>query len=91
MCCHSPFAGRKLALHVYFEMRKSSTMPNSDGAKSLAIAFGHESATGLRAVETTALDGTVRYYDLNGSYIGTSLDGEPRGIHIKNGKKVINK
>lgn len=64
----------------------------ADGpAKALAISFDDEDVTGLRAIETTDADGTVRYYDLNGRYIGTTLEGQPKGIYIGNGKKVINK
>ena len=61
----------------------------ASGAKQLSIAFG-DNTTGIRAIETTDQDGTVRYYDLQGRYIGTTLDGQPKGIYIKNGKKFIN-
>ena len=45
-------------------------------------------AGGAKSVDA---DGTVRFYDLQGRYIGTSLDGQPKGIYICNGKKVIKK
>lgn len=61
----------------------------ASGAKQFSISLGGE-ATGIRAIETTDQDGTVRYYDLQGRYIGTTLDGQPKGIYIKNGKKFIN-
>ena len=61
----------------------------ASGAKLLSISLGGET-TGIRAIETTDQDGTVRYYDLQGRYIGTTLDGQPKGIYIKNGKKFIN-
>ena len=61
----------------------------ASGAKTLSISLGGET-TGIRAIETTDQDGTVRYYDLQGRYIGTTLDGQPKGIYIKNGKKFIN-
>ena len=61
----------------------------ASGAKTLSISLGGET-TGIRAIETTDQDGTVRYYDLQGRYIGNTLDGQPKGIYIKNGKKVIN-
>ncbi len=66
------------------------TAPSSSSAKALSIAFDGET-TGISTIETTDADGTVRYYDLQGRYIGTSLDGQPKGIYIRNGKKVINK
>ena len=61
----------------------------ASGAKQLSISLGGET-TGIRAIETTDQDGTVRYYDLQGRYIGNTLDGQPKGIYIKNGKKFIN-
>ena len=62
----------------------------ASGAKQLSISLGGET-TGIRAIETTDQDGTVRYYDLQGRYIGTTLDGQPKGIYIKNGKKTLKK
>lgn len=38
---------------------------------------------------STVFGGTVRYYDPNGHSIGTTLDGQPTGIYIGNGKKVM--
>lgn len=66
------------------------TVPSSSSAKALSIAFDGET-TNISSVETTDADSTVRYYDLQGRYIGTSLDGQPKGIYICNGKKVIKK
>ena len=31
----------------------------------------------------------MRYYDLQGRYIGTTLQGQPKGIYIGNGKKIV--
>jgi len=66
-----------------------SSDSQASGAKQLSISLGGET-TGIRAIETTDKDGTVRYYDLQGRYIGNTLDGQPKGIYIKNGKKFIN-
>ena len=66
------------------------TSATTAGAKALNFTLGDE-ATGISTIETTDGEGTVRYYDLQGRYIGTSLDGQPKGIYIRNGKKVINK
>ena len=48
-------------------------------------------ATGINHIKTTDRDGTVRYYDLQGRYIGTSLEGQPAGIYIGGGKKIMKK
>ena len=68
------------------------TIPNAlPGKRRLSIAFDNDNTTSLRAIETTDADGTVRYYDLQGRYIGTTLDGQPEGIYVGGGKKVIKK
>ena len=46
-------------------------------------------ATGINHIKTTDRDSTVRYYDLQGRYIGTSLEGQPAGIYIVNGRKIV--
>lgn len=46
-------------------------------------------STGINHIKTTDRDGTVRYYDLQGRYIGTSLEGQPAGIYIVNGRKIV--
>ena len=39
----------------------------------------------------TEVDQTTdnRVYNINGQYVGTSLDGLQKGVYIQNGKKVI--
>jgi len=75
------------AYRAYITIADGST---ASKAKALSIAFG-DNTTGLRAIETTDQDGTVRYYDLHGRYIGNTLDGQSKGIYIKNGKKILKK
>jgi hypothetical protein len=67
------------------------TLSPSVEAKTLSISLDDGAVTGISAIETTDQDGTVRYYDLNGRYIGNTLNGQYHGIYIKNGKKIINK
>lgn len=44
--------------------------------------------TGINSIETeTAVNGKV--YNLNGQYVGNSLNGLKKGIYVVNGKKVI--
>ena len=47
--------------------------------------------TGINHIKTTDRDGTVRYYDLQGRYIGTSLNSLPAGVYIGGGKKMMKK
>lgn len=48
-------------------------------------------ATGINHIKTTDRNGTVRYYDLQGRYIGTSLNSLPTGVYIEGGKKIMKK
>ena len=48
-------------------------------------------ATVINHIKTTDRDGTVRYYDLQGRYIGTSLNSLPAGVYIGGGKKIMKK
>ena len=42
------------------------------------------------AISGTEADGAAdRYHDLQGRYVGTSLEHAPRGIYILNGRKVV--
>ena len=59
------------------------------GARMLDIILNGET-TGINGVETTD-DSTVRYYDLQGRYIGNTLKNQPNGLYIGNGKKIMKK
>jgi hypothetical protein len=58
----------------------------SNGARG-AIGMTLEDATGIEQLRTIDSDGTERVYDLS----GRRVDGNTKGIVIKNGKKIINK
>ncbi|EHG20935.1 hypothetical protein HMPREF9332_01942 [Alloprevotella rava F0323] len=62
---------------------------SSAGARMLDIILNGET-TGINGVETID-DGTVRYYDLQGRYIGNTLKNQPNGLYIGNGKKIMKK
>ena len=53
----------------------------------MALMGEDEETTGVVQIQTTDLDGTERYYDLN----GRPINGKPtqRGIYIMNGKKIM--
>jgi hypothetical protein len=50
------------------------------------IGMTLEDATGIEQLRTIDSDGTERVYDLN----GRRVEGDAKGIVIKNGKKIIN-
>lgn len=68
---------------------RAYVVAKSSGAKESYDTFFDSLPTGIGGIRTTDSDGTVRYYDLSGRYIGTSLEGQPHGVYIGNGKKIV--
>lgn len=71
---------------VYFVF---NTQNGTSQAKPFfAMNFGDGETTAIQSVGTKGIaDGKV--YDLNGRYMGTSLNGLAKGIYILNGRKVV--
>ena len=73
----------------------SLTYPNNFyGYGQIDVAAGlrellRRKATGIDdiAVQKSTVDD--RIYLLDGRYVGTSMDNLPKGVYIRNGKKVI--
>lgn len=62
-------------------------VPKGSSAAALNINIDGET-TGINSIETNAtVNGKV--YNLNGQYVGNSLNGLKKGIYVVNGKKVI--
>lgn len=62
-------------------------VPSKVSAAALNINIDGET-TGINSIETNAaVNGKV--YNLNGQYVGNSLNGLKKGIYVVNGKKVI--
>ena len=62
-------------------------VPSNTSAAALNINIDDET-TGINNIETNAaVNGKV--YNLNGQYVGNSLNGLKKGIYVMNGKKVI--
>lgn len=62
-------------------------VPSGSSAAALNINIDGET-TGINNIETEAtVNGKV--YNLNGQYVGNSLNGLKKGIYVVNGKKVI--
>lgn len=57
---------------------------------NLDITFKEGIWTGIDNVESDSRNSVVRYYDLHGRYIGTSLDNAEKGIYITgDGRKIL--
>lgn len=65
------------------------TIDNAQQAKSFSMMLGDGTATDIHNIGLKDADGTVNYYDLSGRYVGTSLEDMPKGVYIKNGKKIV--
>ena len=62
-------------------------VPSGSSAAAININIDGET-TGINNIETNAtVNGKV--YNLNGQYVGNSLNGLKKGIYVVNGKKVI--
>ena len=53
-----------------------------------AISVGGDETTVIQSVGTKGI-ADCKGYDLNGRYMGTSLNGLAKGIYILNGRKVV--
>lgn len=60
--------------------------PKNTAGAALNLSFGE--ATGIDGVAADAVK-NVKVYNVNGQYVGTSLDALPKGLYIVGGKKVL--
>ena len=68
----------------------------ADGSKQIEnmgliqLSFTYSTNGGIKKIETAEqklVD--TRVYNLNGQYVGTTLNGLSKGVYIVNGKKVV--
>lgn len=68
----------------------------ADGSKQtenmglIQLSFTYSTNGGIKKIETAdqkLVD--TRVYNLNGQYVGTTLNGLSKGVYIVNGKKVV--
>lgn len=60
--------------------------PKNTAGAALNLSFGD--ATGISGVAADA-EKNVKVYNVNGQYVGTSLEALPKGLYIVGGKKVL--
>lgn len=61
-------------------------VPTNTAGAALNLSFGD--ATGINGVAADA-EKNVKVYNVNGQYVGTSLEALPKGLYIVGGKKVL--
>lgn len=71
------------AFRAYF------TLPAGTTEAKVGMSFDEDMgvATGIVAVDGGAVDG--RIYSMSGQYVGTSTQGLPRGLYIRDGRKFV--
>ena len=71
------------AFRAYFTLPKGAT------TAKVGMSFDEDMgvATGIVAVDGGAVDG--RIYSMSGQYVGTSTQGLPRGLYIRDGRKFV--
>lgn len=78
------FSGEK-AMIVYADGSKQT-----ENMGLIQLSFTYSTNGGIKNIETTGqklVD--TRVYNLNGQYVGTTLNGLSKGVYIVNGKKVV--
>lgn len=78
------FSGEK-AMIVYADGSKQT-----ENMRLIQLSFTYSTNGGIKKIETTGqklVD--TRVYNLNGQYVGTTLNGLSKGVYIVNGKKVV--
>lgn len=78
------FSGEK-AMIVYADGSKQT-----ENMGLIQLSFTYSTNGGIKNIETTGqklVD--TRVYNLNGQYVGTTLNGLSKGVYIANGKKVV--
>lgn len=71
------------AFRAYFKLPAGTT------EAKVGMSFDEDMgvATGIVAVDGGAVDG--RIYSMSGQYVGTSMQGLPRGLYIRDGRKFV--
>lgn len=78
------FSGEK-AMIVYADGSKQT-----ENMGLIQFSFTYSTNGGIKKIETTGqklVD--TRVYNINGQYVGTTLNGLSKGVYIVNGKKVV--
>ena len=71
---------------VYIPPFRAYVVAASAQSARLTSGFGEGGATGIERIVSTDLDGTERWYDLNGRRIDKPTQ---KGVYIQNGSKVV--
>lgn len=69
-------------------MRAYFIVPSGTSATALRANIDGN-VTAISSINGAEVVGAAPVYNLQGQYVGTTLDGLPRGIYVQNGKKMV--
>ena len=81
-------------LRYYMTIQDKATMsyivPANGGASKVKICvIGEDEPTGITDLVDEAANASDKVYNLQGVVVGNTTEGLPKGVYIKNGRKVI--
>ena len=81
-------------LRYYMTIQDRATMsyiePANDGASKAKICvIGEDEPTGITDLGDEAANASGKVYNLQGVVVGNTTEGLPKGVYIKNGRKII--
>lgn len=81
-------------LRYYMTMRdknaKDYIVPTSGGASKVKFCvIGEDEPTGITDMVDDAANASGKIYNLQGVVVGNTTEGLPKGVYIKNGRKII--
>lgn len=81
-------------LRYYMTIQDKATMsyiePDNGGASKAKICvIGENEPTGITDLVDEAVNASGKVYNLQGVVVGNTTEGLPKGVYIKNGRKII--
>ena len=81
-------------LRYYMTIQDKATMsyiePDNGGASKAKICvIGENEPTGITDIVDDAANASGKVYNLQGVVVGNTTEGLPKGVYIKNGRKII--
>lgn len=75
---------------IWDKNAKDYIVPTSGGASKVKFCvIGEGEATGITDIVGDAANASGKVYNLQGVLVGNTTEGLPKGVYIKNGRKVI--
>ena len=75
---------------IWDKNTKDYIVPTSGGASKVKFCvIGEGEATGVTDIVGDAANASCKVYNLQGVLVGNTTEGLPKGVYIKNGRKII--